>query len=505
MRVAIRTDASQKIGTGHVMRCLALAAELKAHGAEVEFILRDHPGHLAQQIQDRGFKTTLLPIEDNGNDSAQSEYDRWLGVPWETDARETSDTLASNPPDWLVVDHYGLDERWERQLATQCRAIFVIDDLIERKHHCDLFLDQNLQESGAGSRSTTVNSEAELLIGPRFAMLSTAFREMRGKGIKRREGVGDRLVLFFGGSDPTNETGKALQALESFPAGSFKADVVAGGLNQNIPELKSRCESLGYSLHVGGANMASLYANADLALGAPGTSSWERACAGIPSLIVAIAENQERIGEALAEAGCAFYLGISREVKAQTYLDVLRALPHLSRELHGQSLRGMNLVDGLGAQRVALTMINWWLDLRPATEEDCETIYEWRNSEEVRRLSNSNAIIPLESHRRWYRERLNDPDSIQLIAAQGGRPIGVVRFVCDRATATISICLAPDQIGRRLGPAVLRSARKWLSKEYPEIEQIVADVIKGNHASEALFRGAGYKEFSTRNILKLDQ
>jgi UDP-2,4-diacetamido-2,4,6-trideoxy-beta-L-altropyranose hydrolase len=452
------------------------------------------------RIQEQGFEASVLddPAENAG--PTATEYEQWLGVPWQIDAEQSLAVLKHKAPDWLVVDHYGLNEPWERQVRSGCKALLVIDDLLERRHFCDLLVDQNLSARGVQHRDRVLNSEAEVLIGPRYAMLAPGFRHARekGRGIPGDASV-RRLVLYFGGSDPTNETVKALSALETFPRGCFDVDVVTGALNPNQAEVESRCRSLGYRQHAS-ADMASLYAAADFALGASGTSSWERMCVGVPSIVVAVAENQEPIGEMLNEAGCAFYLGKSCNVTSDDYAGMLGALRYLSGELRRQSERGRELVDGRGAERVATRMIHWWLRVRAATLDDSQTILAWRNSEEVRRWSFDSAPISLQNHDRWIRKALENPERVLLMAEAAGNPVGVVRFDCKENEATISIFLDPGRMGRGLGAAVLRNAHGWLARERPEITRIFADIIHGNDASEILFREAGYREASARYV-----
>lgn len=509
LRVAIRTDASARIGTGHLIRCLSLAQTLRSRGAQVDFLTRCADEQLLQRIRIHGFEVRKLQASMPEGSVLDSEYEQWLGVPWQTDADETSRLLENHPPDWLVIDHYGINAPWERQLRAGCRAVMVIDDLPQRRHHCDLLVDQNLQSEDTGPASRVENRDAEILLGPRFAMLADSFRKEREARtttpfVKTAAGRVPRLVIFFGGTDPANETAKALAALEMLPAGSFEVDVVAGALNRNLDELESRCRNGGYRLHLS-ADMASLYACADLALGAPGVSTWERMCVGVPSLLVAVAENQERIGAALEQAGYVTYLGRSSDVTVQDYAGFLQAIPHLRGELRRQAKRGSELVDGGGASRIASRMLYWWLALRTATLEDSRTIHAWRNSDEVRRCSFDQEPIPWETHQNWLRSTLHNPDRLLLIAEDAGEPVGVVRFDCRETDATVSIFLNPAQIGRGIGPALLRNARRWMARERPAIRRIFADILHGNHASPTLFREAGYQEWSARYVLPMQE
>lgn len=148
MRVAFRVDFSLDIGTGHVMRCLTLAEALRNDGMGSRFLSRRHPGHLIETIRGRGFPVEVLldltaaqeatfPVE------LRPVHAAWLGTDWASDARQSRAVLAGSAVDWLIVDHYALDARWERGLRGCCRRLMIIDDLADREHDCDLLLDQN--------------------------------------------------------------------------------------------------------------------------------------------------------------------------------------------------------------------------------------------------------------------------------------------------------------------------------------------------------------------------
>ena len=138
MFVVIRADASKHIGSGHIMRCLTLAKELRNLGAIVEFITRNHSENLNTQIIEQGFKLRLLPNHNKlVEQRTLSEYEQWLGVSQSVDAEETIKALSGKQPDLLIVDHYALDYNWEKKLRKIIDKIMVIDDLANRRHDCD--------------------------------------------------------------------------------------------------------------------------------------------------------------------------------------------------------------------------------------------------------------------------------------------------------------------------------------------------------------------------------
>ncbi len=301
MKITIRTDSSTVIGTGHLMRCLALAERMRQDGAEVEFICRDLPGNMTALVGQSGFKLHLLsyvnvPCYSKG-------YASWLGVRWFTDAYDTSDILSAGKPDTLIVDHYSLDARWEERQRPFAGHIFVIDDLANRHHDCDLFLDQNLHKNPEERYEMLLSENCAKLFGPSYALLRPEFAEAR-RNIRLRDGQVKRILVFFGGSDPGNETGKALEAISGFNRRDITVEVVVGSANLHLKEIQKQCASIpGANLYRQVNNMAEFLAQADLSLGAGGTTTWERCSVGLPSIIISVAENQVSIAKACHEAG----------------------------------------------------------------------------------------------------------------------------------------------------------------------------------------------------------
>jgi len=185
MRLVFRTDASLTIGSGHVMRCLTLAEALRTRGAQCFFVCREHPGNLLELIRKRGFEACALHLNTSCAAAATVDAERptahaaWLGAHWRTDAAQTLAACGGSDVDWLIVDHYALDARWEAELRPACRKLMVIDDLADRNHDCDLLLDQNLVAESDARYQQRVPPGCTLLLGPRYALLQPLYRELR--------------------------------------------------------------------------------------------------------------------------------------------------------------------------------------------------------------------------------------------------------------------------------------------------------------------------------------
>lgn len=360
MRVVFRTDASQTIGSGHVARCLVLAQVLRARGAEVFFLCRELEGNLCDFIEARGFAVHRLPtpIHAKPLDADRLAHGEWLGVTWEEDAEQVREILAAYPEwvDWLVVDHYALDSRWEAVVRSQVCRLMAIDDLADRSHVCDLLLDQNLGGEKAARYAALLPQQARSLLGPRYALLRPEFEAARSR-LSPRTGEVRRLLVFFGGVDRTNETAKALDALQTLNVTDLAIDVVVGATNPYYADLIGRVGMLpACSLHRQVDNMAELMAHADLAMGAGGSTAWERCCLGLPALMLSVAANQEEIAKACADAGAGLYLGVAADITAERLAQAVQGLRAAPRELDEMGRRAGMLVDGLGAVRVADAM-----------------------------------------------------------------------------------------------------------------------------------------------------
>lgn len=491
MRVAFRVDGSEEIGTGHIVRCLTLADRLSRDGHACQFVVRAHSGTPTSLIEARGYACAILP-ETDGEGCDELAHSRWLGTSQAKDAAETRAALDGTV-DWLVVDHYALDHRWQSALRAMTRNILVIDDIADRMHDCDLLLDQNLQ--GDRDRyAALLPASCQRLLGPRHALLRPRFAELRAKtGSVRPDGP---VLVYFGGVDAHGATLTALAAVAEADLGDRRIDVVVGDLNPHRAAIIEWCRLRGHAhFHGGGTDMPALMAEASLAIGAAGATTWERCCLGLPTILVTIAENQRAGAAALAREGAAIWVGDQADISTATLAAALRTLfaaPHLAEVVASRAAR---LVDGDGAYRVTRAMLGDAVDLRPATADDCDRIWEWRNDGRTRRHSRDPSPVVLETHRKWFTSTLSNPDRILLIGECDGDPVGVLRYDRTGDTATISVYLVPGREGRGEGARLIRTGSRWLANHWPTVTAIVAEILEINSVSAGAFAAAGFSRF----------
>lgn len=356
MKVCFRADASIQMGTGHLIRCLNLAEALRKKGANVHFICRAHKGSLVSLIEQRNFTVSQLPCESVEDNVADEDYRAWLGTTPADDAEQTIAVLESEKPDWLVVDHYGLDIEWERLARPHARNILVIDDLANRDHDCDILLDHNYSDMGEGRYAARVPKFCKLLLGPHYALLQPEYALYR-KSMKERDGSIKRILVFFGGSDPNNITKMAIEAILIAAPEHLEADIVIGANNNNLSSLTEHFSNE-VQLHFFGHrdHLADLMAKADIAIGAIGGTTWERMCMGLPTLAISLTENQRPTADALARAGLIRYAGHITEINVEQLVSQLNIFNNDSQLIAEMSAETKKLVDGLGAARVAEEM-----------------------------------------------------------------------------------------------------------------------------------------------------
>lgn len=329
------------------MRCLVLADALREQGRSSLFLCGPLPAGLDALVRERGHELYVLPrgCDDPGG--------------WAADAGTSCAQLReAGAVACVVVDHYCLDARWEARLRAATGArIMAVDDIADRPHDCDLLLDQNLYADMPGRYATLVPAACNALLGPHYTLLDRRFRQLRGDRA-RGEGAVRRLLVSFGGSDPPDLTSATLRALRGTGFAGLQVDVVLGSGNPHRDTVQRLCADMpAVHLHVQTARMAQLLAETDLVIGAGGVSAWERCCMGVPSLSFAVADNQIGQLHEMARSGltCAPEPADDMVAAISLHLRALMADPDLRGSL---SRRSMEVVDGLGAPRVAQQLLS---------------------------------------------------------------------------------------------------------------------------------------------------
>ena len=472
----IRADASTQIGTGHLMRCLALAQAWKDAGGQVIFIIACHSESLLQRLREEGFDIHLLahPYPD------PSDWDF------------TKDILAAHPEAWVALDGYHFDELYQQQVKQAEHRLLVIDDMAHLKHYYgDIVLNQNLH---AEQLHYACEPYTRLLLGTRYVLLRREFLAWRDWKREIPE-IAQRVLVTLGGSDPENHTLKVIQALQEVDIPALEATVVIGASNPHTDVLEAaiRQSQTPIRLICNATNMPELMAWADVAISAAGATIWELAWMRAPSAILIQADNQRRVAEELHQAGAVVSLGWARRMDRPELAEKLEGFLRDSEHLQMIVQRMKTLVDAQGAGRVIMHMTGERLRLREVCDKDCELLWQWANDPVVRAASFSSELILWEEHVRWFRTKLSDPSCYYyILLREEGVPVGQVRFDTSDDEAESNVSIASNFRGHGYGADGIRIASKRLFQE-TDISRIYASIKPSNNASIRAFRKAGYK------------
>ena len=310
MKIMFRVDASIQIGAGHVMRCLALADRLKKKGNQCIFLSRSHIGHLNELIVSKGHGIQSVELDQAyacpEHEVVVNTHAHWLGTTWQSDAKQTNVVLAREQPDWLVVDHYSLDASWEKKITPLVGKIMVIDDLADRKHESDLLLDQTFGRE-IDDYSGLVPKTCKVLTGAKYSLLREEFAESREESLRRREtGLLSNILISMGAMDKDNFTSNVLRALKKCDLPDSTMITVVMGVNAPwVSDVRKVAVGMPWSIEVkvDVKSMAELMCNADLAIGAAGSTAWERCTLGLPTIQMVTADNQVFVAQCLSAVG----------------------------------------------------------------------------------------------------------------------------------------------------------------------------------------------------------
>lgn len=433
-------------------------------------------------------------------------YRAWLGCSYSKDAVDCLHALSSagvSNVDWLLVDHYGLDASWESLLleghtGEEPPKLLVIDDLADRPHQANLLIDQNFFGQVTDHRyEGLLPLQCRQFLGPQYALLGPEYAQLHFLVPRRTEL--HRVLVFFGGVDPDNLSGRTLEALMDPALSHLAVDVVLG---RHSPHQKSVADQVSHrpftTLHEPLPSLAGLIARADLAIGAGGATTWERACLKLPSLVVAIAANQVPFSEALQQEGKVQLLGDAATVGAEQ----IRAALLARVDDPDQQEAGGDLTDGMGASRVAVAMLGPQSDFssRPACAGDEALLLRWAYDSHVQPRSFApDFISPSDTHY-FVRQRLNDPNCLLLIAQEsGGCPIGLIRFerqlLCaenDSDEAIVDLFLDPCVRGFDVVNDLVRLALQMIEHSWGPDTESVNKALTTDDATRACFSRAGF-------------
>jgi UDP-2,4-diacetamido-2,4,6-trideoxy-beta-L-altropyranose hydrolase len=335
MHLYIRADADTKIGTGHIMRCIALGQAWQDHGGKVTFISHCETVALRQRIINEGFD--FISVENSYSDS--------------NDLSQTLAYLKHLSPTWLVLDGYYFTPDYQKSIRDAGIRLLVIDDMSHLSHyHADIILNQNIHGLDL---NYCCDEDTTLLLGTRYVLLRREFLKYRD--FKRQ--VPERaknILVTLGGGDPDNVTLKVIEAIKLLNGPDLEVKIVIGPSNPHVAEIKNSLLSTLCHMHCieNAGNMPELMIWADLAISGGGSTCWELSFMGLPNIVLILAENQRRIAEGLNDAGVAVNLGWCNKVTDDNIAEAIEGMIKDKEIQRKMSLLGQELVDGYGSGKI---------------------------------------------------------------------------------------------------------------------------------------------------------
>lgn len=503
INVVFRADASIELASGHVMRCLTLAQELKSQNEciNITFICRSLPTPIKKLILNNDYNL----YEIAGSNTLWNQ---------DIDIKNTRNILKTiSKIDLLIVDHYFLNAIWELALKPYYKKICVIDDLANRSHHADYLLDQTYNRKAADYQKW-LNPQCELLIGEKYILLRDEFKKNRASAIKKRKKTQkpNNILVSLGGVDNEKLNNKIISILSKAIEQGLpikQVVVVISSYSENIIDIKNDAKKFKWlKCVIDSTNIASLMIDADIAIGASGSSAWERCCLGLPTLATVLAKNQELVNNNLSEYGAIINLGESKSLDSKKVILQLNNLMHEQSKYQEMSTKSFECCDGLGTKNVADRLLSQTVILVKASIKAMPLIFKWQSLAVIRKFSRNTKKISWPEHKEWFKKSLKNPDRHLYIIKQNLKTVGVLRLdkinkkpphlaFVEGIIYEISILIAPEYQGKNLAIKALHA----INEQYDNAT-IYAYVNKSNIASQKLFKRANYVKISSEHYIR---
>ena len=490
MRVAFRVDVNEEIGTGHLHRCRNIARELNSRGHEAALIA-------GRTVTSKDWDGQIFVVSDTVvNFTLDQTKTLTPDNQVKADAFSATRILERGKFDLVVVDHYSLSDQWVQHIQTKTGVpVLVIDDLGRPWSSASYVLDS---APDATMKYAMTNNSHTLLLGPSYVPLHPRYKAVTPR-YEIEESV-SKVVLFFGGVDAPDATSFVLSEIVHVLGNACHATVIVGEQNRSKSILQSAYESDHVRFVDPADSMFEYLAEADLTIGAGGTATWERLCLGVPSIAIAISENQVPGSQLLGHNGCQMFLGRLADLRQGVVSDALRQLMEDQKGRYELCINGQALVDGFGSSRICEAIFpaprSGWT-LRPASGEDCVTYFRWVNDVAVREASLEPGEITWSTHRGWFLDCLTNRDKVLLVAQISELPVGQIRFEKFANGVRLSYSVDSSQRGRGIGRWLVEEGIRALDGQLGG--PIIAEVRKNNEGSARVFQSLGFQSSDQGN------
>lgn len=466
------------------MRCLALAQAWQDDGGHAVFVMAMESPVLEDRLKSEGMEVVHLSARP-GSDG---------------DAVQTADLARQMAAHWVVVDGYHFPTDYQRIIKDIGLCLLFIDDIGHAEHYyADIILNQNLH----AHRELYPKREpyTQLLLGTHYVLLRREF--LKWEEWKREiPDVARKVLVTLGGGDPDNVTLKVIRALQQVEVDGLEAVVVVGADNPHLEELSSAVHGsrLPIRLESNAKRMPDLITWAEAAVSSGGTTSWELAFMGLPSLILILADNQRPIAEQLNAERISMNLGYHDNLSPGEIAQAIMQLVVSARVRTEMARRGPEFVDGQGPVRVLMHVKGQTLRLRRVRQDDCRLLWEWANDPELRAVSFALEPIPWEQHVQWFKAKINDPYCVFYIGIDAEDvPTGQVRYDIDAKEAVVSVSVDRKFRGKGYGRTLISLSSQKVF-DVPDVSVIHAYIKQNNEESVRAFVKAGFKKRGTTII-----
>tara|TARA_R110002050_G_scaffold276248_6_gene421451 strand:+ start:751 stop:2313 length:1563 start_codon:yes stop_codon:yes gene_type:complete len=509
--IVFRADASPVLATGHIMRCLTLAQALKLKFplARIIFISNLLPNNLTAKLMQLSVELIALPFDIDSTDWRQKD-----------DARAciraiTSQVLTINTTiDLLIIDHYLIDWRWQEEFKKYYKKLLVIDDLANRKHLADFLLDQTLNRQ-ANDYLSLVPPYCQLLLGKKFILLRDEFKQLipnakqkrtQAKTIKNTISIRNILVN-LGGLDNTNLNRVIIKALIEYKETTcnheLTVDIIMASHSPHVENIKAlTTEHYWLTLTTDCNQMSTKILNADLAIGACGTTAWERCCLGLPTLAIVLADNQKEVNKNLAKKKAIISLGNYQTLTEKAIIDAIYSLESQPDKYLSLIKHSFNSCDGMGVQRVLTRLSLPEVTLKSASIDDLSIMFHWQSTPEIRLFSRNTKAIKYEEHERWFLSSISMKHRHMYMICSAGKKLGILRLDKQEIEQSvkryeISILIAPEAQRKKLALKAIHA----IPSSFDSCE-IYAYVHPQNKASHHLFTQTNFVKLTESSYLR---
>lgn len=497
--ILIRVSTSRILGSGHIARCLRLAEELTTFGKKIIFATNFEGEIYLKRTSEFDDIIKVKTQGINRHHFSDIKAKKWLGNKEEEDARACLSGLKERGIknlEWIIADHYGIGLEWEIAVAREFRKskILVIDDLADRSHKANILIDQNYwKHDRYAIYRELVNQDCKILIGAKFALIKKITTDIRND-IREREKK--RVMVYFGGSD-TKGANMCIEVAREKEFRNIIFDIILG---QNIKDEQATAaiknKGVNTNIYRNLKSLEEVMVKADIAIGAGGSTNWERISIGLPTIVASTSDDQVEIAKNLHNEEAIYYLGPISEITTWDIKNTL--LKYIKGKINIR--KKIELCDGLGIQRV-LAHMQYYSDIieREVEMKDKKQLIEWRNEEEVRYNSFRKEKIEERDHEKWLKAGLKNKRRIQLIFEykKNSLPVGQIRFdISETNDVEIDISIEKGLRGLGIGKIILGKGCQHVINKWGHGIRFLAKVKHNNEASKKLFKSLGFKTMS---------